>query len=394
VFVPFTAVFIAVLSVRSLRKTCPWHYPWQQVLLVSAGVLIFLLPYTVALSWSYGHFTVGVSGTLNYGFHVDHMPHWVNWQGTGKLVPIHHTTPLLKDQPVFGFATPFHSTYPPYNNMAYWYEGIRPPFSPGMQLNALLRSCIELARVVAQHTFLLCIMAATLIVIIHKPYRSDLYEGMRFGWPIVALAAMGVGVYLLVHVEDRYLAPFCMLAATIPWLPILSGRSRSDPRYVATLLTLYAITGGVDIARANRAAFGAAFRQTDFHEDRDWQIATLLKSYGLNKNDPVAIIDGPEPAYRCSWAYVSGLRIVGEFGGVPWSIAPWDRTRFDPINREPADEDYAQKFWTFSPTQRERVLDAFRPLHPRAVISLWNPAGRAEPGWRPIGHTGAWVYFF
>ena len=87
---------------------------WSPLATAAAIYLPSLVLFAAGMSWSYGQFTLGATGPLNYAFHVSHLPHWYHWQGGEPFgMPIHPSPPLAPDVPAFGFAG-FTSTYPPY----------------------------------------------------------------------------------------------------------------------------------------------------------------------------------------------------------------------------------------------------------------------------------------
>src|ERR1700739_3121464 len=141
--------------------------------LARGGFLPPLLPLATPTSHFYPPMTYGVTGELNYAFHVNHLPHWTNWQGGppefGK--PIHPTRQLLEDLPVFEFGAPFKSTYPPYNNMAYWYQGFSHFFSLRLQILAVIRSSYFLAEIIKDNPFFFFLFIAFCIAISSREYR-------------------------------------------------------------------------------------------------------------------------------------------------------------------------------------------------------------------------------
>ena len=99
------AIILFVLLIDCFATRRGW-----QCLGVSAAVSgVLFACYVAAISRSYGALTLGASGPLNYAFHVNHLPHWTNWQGGPYPLgtPIHPTRQLFPDLPAFEFATPF-----------------------------------------------------------------------------------------------------------------------------------------------------------------------------------------------------------------------------------------------------------------------------------------------
>jgi hypothetical protein len=352
-------------------------------------------PYVATISWSYGQLTLGVTGSLNYGFHVNHMPHWANWQGgsTAFGTPLHPTKQLLSDLPLYEFGAPFRTTYPPYNNMAYWYQGSKDFFNQKLQIIAVARTFYFLARIVKANPFLFALALALLAVSLKRPWRMPFQRAARLVWPLLLPAILGLAIYLAVNVEDRYLSPFCLIFSLLPLLPLLDPALSSRRLLATSLLAIYTSGAAVELAAIDGPAFRAAINRADYHRDPQWKLATALSAYGLKRGDAVALVDDTNPAYRCHWAYISGLRIVAEFGSRPWRLAPWERTRFDHLPADPADEDYGFFFWRrLTPQKRARVIEAFRNSGARAILSLSGPESTVEPGWRHIAGTEAWIY--
>ncbi len=92
------------------------------VLLVTSCFLAVSAPWLVALSRAKGRFTFGDSGRLNYSALVSPGGRIINWQGAppGSGIPVHATRQLVKNPPVYEFATPVGGTYPPSFDPSYW----------------------------------------------------------------------------------------------------------------------------------------------------------------------------------------------------------------------------------------------------------------------------------
>jgi hypothetical protein len=204
----------------------------------------------------------------------------------------------------------------------------------------------------------------------------------------------GFGTYFLVHVEDRYLSAFVMILALVSCAPLMDVKLPSRRQLAAALVAIYAVGTLGELVLTDTPTFTAAFRRADFHDDPRWQIANALTASGLQPGDAVAVIRDSAPAVRVSWAYVSRLRIVAEFGGLPYRIEPEDRNRFDRKD-EALWPDYSEMFWTqLTPQQREQVMKAFSQSGARAVVSLSMPKVLPDPGWVPLKGTTAWLYTF
>ncbi|MGA2672920.1 MAG: hypothetical protein ABSE99_06790 [Terracidiphilus sp.] len=391
VFLCNAAIFLLILILARFTGKIPWR-----TFAISALVYLALfIPYVSGISWSYGQFTLGSSGELNYAFHVNHLPHWTNWQGGPSQFgrPIHSSVQLLNDLPAFAFLEPFTSTYPPYNNLAYWYRGFRHFFSIANQISAAGQGCYYFAGIVKAHQILWAFLMVLLVITLKRDWRKAALGSLRALWPIVILPVLALIPYLLVHVEDRYLGGILLVLTLSPLALALDPKFPSRRFALVFLLTAYTIGAIAELGRYDAWTIHAALHRQDFHRDPQWRLATALTAGGLRAGDTVALIGRRDANFRCSWAYVARIRVVAEFGSLPWSIEPWDRMPFEHLKPEEADQDWGTFFWQLPPEQRERVIRAFHDTGVRAVVSLAQP-NASSSGWISVSDTGAWIYSF
>lgn len=290
---------------------------------------VLLACYVAAISWSYGELTLGATGALNYAWHVNELPHWQNWQGGPPPfgLPTHPTRQVFPGLPVFEFAYPFHSTYPPYNNVAYWYQGFRQFFSPERQLIAIARSIYDLARIAVHHPIVPCTAAGLLVYLLKPQWRRAIRSTAKSLWPVGLPALAGFGTYIAVgRVNDYYISAFVLVFALFSLAPLLDTTLTRRGFLAGALVLIYTMGALAELAFIDGSTISAALRLADFHADPQWRLSAALSAYGLKRDDPVAVIRDSVPPYRCDWAYLSGLRIVAEFGSVPFRLAPADRT--------------------------------------------------------------------
>ncbi len=369
--------------------------PLRTFAICASVYLVLFIPFVAGISWSYGQFTLGSSGELNYALHVNHLPHWTNWQGGPREFgrPLHSSVQLLNDLPVFGFREPFASTYPPYNNLAYWYRGFHHFFSIGNQLSAALKGCYRLVEIVKTNQILWAFLAVMLGLTWKRDWRMAALQSLRTLWPILVLPVLALLPYLLVHLEGRYLGGILLLLTLLPLAFALDPKFTARRSFLVFVLAAYIAGAFAELDRYDGWTIQAALTGQDFHRDPQWRLAETLSSHGLRPGDTVALIGRAGFNIRCSWAYIAHVRVVAEFGSLPWSIEPWDRTPFDHSQAEEADKDWGVVFWQLPQQQRERVINAFRGTGARAVISLAQP-GAGSSGWIFLPGTGAWIYSF
>jgi hypothetical protein len=392
IFLPFACLFILTLFIYCCARGGLWRSFG-----VVAGVFGFIsVIYVAGISWSYGDLTLGATGALNYPWHVNGLPHHTNWQGGPEQLgqPIHPTSQLVPGLPAFGFGTPFRTTYPPYNDVAYWYKGFRSFFSLKNQVLAMGRSLWLMERILKENPFVLAAGAALLLPLVRRSWRTSIIKTMTRSWPLLLPTVAGFGTYFLVHVEARYLSAFLMVIALLSWAPLLESTLPFRRQFITALVIIYSAGVLGELVLTDGASFQGALHHADFHDDEHWRIANALTAAGLRPGDPVAVIRDTYPTSRVSWAYVSRLRIVAEFGGVPYRIEPQDRTRLD-RNDEALWPDYSEMFWTqLTSQQREQVMKAFSQSGARAVVSLSMPKVLPGSGWVPLKGTPAWLYTF
>lgn len=392
VFLWFAVAFLIIFAFSGFLRKLPWRS-------CSVAAFVFFImsgPYVAAISKSYGQLTFGVSGPLNYAFHVNHLPHWTNWQGSQKFgFPLHPTRQLIAGLPAFEFGSPFKTTYPPYNNLAYWYQGFKTVYSAKLQLLATAHVLYMAALIVKHNPFFIALGAASLAVMLKREWRRAFTPNVIYMWPLFVPAILSLGAYAAVNVEERYLSPFCLILSLLPLLPLLHSHIGSKRLLVALLM--FTFTGGLaaELAAAEKGTFESLVSRYDFHRDSQWKLSSALPLLGLNRGDAIATIDGSFPGYRCEWAYVCALRIVAEFGSLPWEVAPWERASFDQIGPQLADEDYDTLFWKkLTPDRRAQILSAFLHAGAQAVLDLSPPDVPLEPGWQMVSGTNTRIYSF
>ncbi|WP_433969207.1 hypothetical protein [Tunturiibacter gelidiferens] len=348
-------------------------------LLRTVGVfLLFVVPYGVGLSWAVGRPTLGEAGTLNYAFHVNHLKHWMGWQGGPKGLgsPVHPVQMLSTHPPVFAFGEPFHVTYSPQFNMVYWYEGYRPFFSFRNAAQAVLVN-LRTSKYVFQEIIPVAIVVVLCFCIAFWPRAGD-RVGARPSlsqWFLYLPSLLGIFVLLLIHVEGRYVAGFLCVLAMAPFLRLDSWRGplRSGVRTVALLLLVMASV--FNSAERLRGAVRLAVARTDMQSGGQWAVAQYLQGLGLKAGDRVASVS-PGNDMRCTWAYASRVHVVAALGN----------DAYDPQNQI---EDLHLFF--DDPSTQEQVLQLFRKQGALAVVATEIPFDVSSQGWQRVPGSKAWV---
>jgi hypothetical protein len=380
VFLPLSVIVLAAALFPFRRQL-----PRRAALSASAALLLFVIPYAAALSWAIGRPTIGESGSLNYAYHVNKLPHWMGWQGSAgsdpRLGTPIHPVHLLRDHPaVFGFGEPFHVTYPPQYNLPYWYDGYRHFFSPLNALRAIATNLHALEAVLHENLPITVALLFALAILIYRPRKSGSVGTRlrveRFAistWPILLPSLLGIAVYLQVHLEGRYVAAFLAILALLPFLA--AGKPAIGKQ--ALILALLFFGTCADLYPFLRLPVRRALAHTDMQSEGQWIIAHYLIQSGFKPGDRVASVTTLNDI-RCTWAYAAGLHIVADIGN-------------DAYDPQAQHEDF-NLFWT-DPTIQQDVLRLFREQGAVAVIapSVSPRALPLSPAWQRIPDTNAWL---
>lgn len=382
IFLPLALLLLATpAAVFYLRK--------RSLYLPALSFLVFLLisvPYIIGLSWSFGRFTTGESGQLNYALHVNYLPRWTNWQGgpAGYGMPIHPTHEVMKSPDLFTFAEPYHNTYPPFGNIVYWYEGYRHFWSTKYQAIGIARDLGYLAKIVAtQPVFYAAILSLLILLFSARDWKAWIKTALGF-WPFAFPALMGIVLYIQVHLEDRYLGSFFTILCLIPFIAACSMPVIPKRKVQSGILALMALGAALSYALVDRDIFIHLRHHYTYAENPQWKLGLGLIHLGLKPGDEVAAVGGPNAS--CTWAYIAHLRIVAELGG-----DPFDQQHPDPgpPNKE------VKEFWTGTSQFQSRVLSLFHDVGAVAVIASAKPADIPAPmGWQRVDGTDTWVYLF
>ncbi|WP_433963342.1 hypothetical protein RBB74_17240 [Tunturiibacter gelidiferens] len=333
----------------------------------------------MGLSWALGRPTLGEAGALNYAFHVNHLKHWMGWQGGPKELgsPIHPVRLLRTDPPVFAFGEPFHVTYPPQFNMVYWYQGYRQFFSFRNEIRAVFEN-LRALKDVLRETLAVTLAVALCFCLVLWDAISHRDSGTRSvsTWVLYLPSVLGVLFFLLVHMEGRYVAGFLCVLFLAPYLALdgWSGSTRSALRTAALVLLVVATV--YNSSKQLSGAVQSAVGRVDMQSGGQWAVAEYLQEMGLKAGDKVASVS-PGNDIRCAWAYASRVHVVAAIGN----------DAYDPEHQR---EDLHLFFDNAS--IQDEVLELFREQGAVAVVATGIPFDVSSPGWRRVPGSRAWVF--
>ena len=382
IFFPLAFILIAVgAGAFIVRKRSLGPTP-----VAFAVFLVVAVPYVAGLSWSFGHFTTGESGKLNYAFHVNYLPRWTNWQGgpPGYGTPIHPTHEVMTHPDLFVFSEPYHNTYPPFGNVVYWYQGYRYFWSPKYQAIGIVRDLRYLGEILfKQPIFYATALSALLLLIAAEDRRKWIVTTLKL-WPFYLAALLGIVLYVQVHLEDRYLGSFLATLCLVPFVTAAEQRALPSRKTLPLIFVVMALGSALNYMLVDRDVFLHIRHHYTYAENPQWKLGVGLQNLGLKPGDEVAAVGGPNAS--CTWAYLAHVRIVAELGGDPFD-------QLHPI-AGPTNQEVGQ-FWHGSPALQAKILELFHDAGAVAAVASDKPADvSTPPGWQHVDDTNTWVYLF
>ncbi|HWP47261.1 MAG TPA: hypothetical protein VNM22_08885 [Candidatus Limnocylindrales bacterium] len=361
-----TKAFMFPLAFIFLGVSILVDNPRITVLRTLIALMVFLLitsPFIIALSKVKGRLTFGDSGKLNYVWHVNEIP-GRHWQGDSldHKPLVHPTQQIYEVPPVYEFAFPVGGTYPPWYDPSYWYEGVKPHFRIIQQAKALLRNLCVYFRLLLGPVGALMI---GLSILFYKSGQGpESLRDIRVYWPLLIPVLTAQGLFLLVHVERRYIAPFIVITLVVLFAGI--RLTHTNKRLVPTL-TLAVLMAFIlsTVPKTVGDVLSIPWGQPHIY----WQVAEGLKRIGVQPGDKVASTSYSH-SINVKWARLARVQIIAEV--------------------------YSQEgdgFWTASPVIREQILAAFAKAGAKVVVTDMIPDSVDKAGWQQVGDTGYYAYF-
>ena len=342
-----------------------------------------VLTYGAALSHAVGHPTLGEAGSLNYAWHVDRLAKWVHWQGGTDPAekawpkpsiarfaqwqsdppdfgaPTHPSLQLGANPTVLIFNAPVQATYTPYYDPAWFYQGYHHLFRWRYQLIALGKNLVDLLQVVLTQPIT---YALTLILLFSL---AAFAQTIRPLWPIAASAAIGIALYLPVHLEGRYLSAFLAVLA----VTLLVGL-QATTRFRTILLSLFFVAAAAGIVRSQAPIWSRALHHWSPHNNIEWRTAEAVQAAGIPRGTQVGMISWT-PNVHADWAFMSGVRITAEIATGPDEAA----------------------FWAATPARQATIFAEFQQSGAIAVLTQ-DPPRNQNSQWQQLPGAPIWIHRF
>ena len=338
---------------------------WKAALKMSVGALVILLSlgslYFVPLSHARGSFTFGESSRFNYLVHVNRAQPEVYLQSPGKARGsfTHSPERIFTSPPSYAFPSPEQVTYPLRFDPSDWIAGVEPHVNLKTQVGTVWRNASQTAALLSQ---LYLVIAGVLVLGYFS--RAEISRPLTKAWPLWLVGLTGCTMYLLVHVEPRYVAGFIALF----WIGIIFGFQQIRPMGNRKWVIVGAVTISASllfplISRTYTRSF-----QSGLRPNVDAEAAAALGELGIHSGDHVARIS--PFSYDIAMARIARVQISAE-----------------------VDFEHANEFWSSPAPLQEQLLQIFASRGAKAVIANspeLTPVNRA--GWIRLGSTQYWVW--
>lgn len=321
----------------------------------AGGFVLIAGPFLYTLSKKEAHLTFGESGRVNYLMYADGLPaYWL-----GEVVPgaAANYKAICADLPVYAFRVVPKGLFYPAIEPSRWYAGLVPYLNVRQEAANLRDGYHTLGGMVEAECDLLLGFVLLLLV---TGVRAGLRSVLQW-WFLWVPAACGVGMFWLVHVEERFIVPFLVLAAVGVYSGVLLAGCRKW-RIVGTILLALLLTQG------GRAAFVIAkgfLSSNSSTAKATQQTIADLEAAGVPQGSKVALIGNPIAPY---WAWMGQYLIVGE---LPASGVP--------------------RFLGTTGVERERVYGCLAQTHAEAVLIHAEIPEVLGPGWKHVGPGDLYV---
>lgn len=313
--------------------------------------LIAASPQLIAVSRLAGYPTYGEVGQLAYATFVNRYP--ALWTGAepNSGVPVHPVRRIVDDPQAYEFtsAKP-SSSYPVWDEPAYWLKGMQPHFDLERQARAVEGGLSHYQKLFAP----LFLAAVVLMFMGIRGQGSRLFD--------VCAVAVGVLVlYALVNVESRLVAPwgvilFLALSSSLAFREDVS--SRAGVRAVLAAFAIWSLGVSANNARHSAQELVSELRGGGITHEY-WKAASALQKLGVRRGQKVASIGRSSESY---WARLAGVQIAME-------IPP----------------EAAGDYWAARPAEQNRVQKIFADHGADMIVASVVPGNGAPPPWIYLG---------
>jgi hypothetical protein len=353
---------VALLAVPFLPSRISFASRMARTILAGIVFAAVAAPLVIALSRSKGRFTVGDTGKLAYAETIDGLSGTVVWwHGQGDFgTPKHPVRMISTNPPVYEYASPVGGTYPPWYDPSYWLDGAKPYLSMRGQLSVItLGAQVYSACLMSECGFIVGLVA--LLLLDRGKYRY--LQNVAATWPGWIAALAGIGMFLIVAVEPRYVAAFLALVGVCLVSGIRLSPTTRTKRILIGLALGIAAVNFVSIAEVAVRKLPSSLMHPQHTE---WDVAQALSQAGVFPGDHVATIT--DHRFSEYWAHLAQVKVIAEI--------PFDQ---------------AQTLASLDAESRPHLLGVLRQTGAKAVVAGPAPLPQTGMRWTRLGNTD---YYF
>jgi hypothetical protein len=307
-----TAMFLVALLVIGASFALVRPRSRRGPLVAAALFVLVASPWIASLSLHERRVTYGNTGPLMYAWWVNQWPGGVLWIGepaeSGR--PAHPVARVFQKPDVFAFDWPTPVTYAPFYDPTYWNQGISARVYPARQLRALQRTAAESLGILGAGLWALGpVLAIVLLLARGWAGLGARLWALRLVW---VPALLSCAIYLIVHVEGRFIAGQLQVAAALMLALVTAStatRIRIERIAAAGCVLAACATAGPVAAGAARHTLRNVAAGESVDASPDWHVAEALRMAGVPPGTRVGVIGN---TIDVAWAQLAGVRIVGE----------------------------------------------------------------------------------
>ncbi len=363
VMFPLAFVFMAVELLVTFRKRAQF-----QVVITLLVFAVLASPLVVGISRMVGSTSFGEDGTLNYAWYIDakgNQPVQIPFYSPRPAAYLEHPPKLIYSNPnVFAFSRPFKVTYSPWFDPPFWNEGVTPRVDFMGQLRAINRGVIKSYKPLVLPAWGV-IGGFVILWLAGDDHPLQLRESSGV-WCFLIPGISGFGLYLLVHVATRLVAPFVLLI----WLGLFSGIRLGAFWQARRISAAVALVVGVSLTTLTATYVLRQMSTPESSLQNDYgQAAVSLRKEGLLSGDTVAILGSWKDGNAMYWARLDGLRIVAQI---------------------PSED--ASAFWRSTPSTKRQIFEQISRMGVRAMVTEQRPPCGNSETWHKLGSTHYYAY--
>jgi hypothetical protein len=293
---PLAILFFLMLLVFSRAE----KHGWLKCLASVAAFVLIAGPFLYTLSKKESRFTFGDSGRVSYLMYADGLPaYWLGEGIPGGKRAVNYRT-LCTDPTVYAFREAPPGVFYPAFDPSQWYAGLVPTMNVRQEASNLRDGFHTLGPMAEAETDLIL---GFVILLLIAGWKTGLKSVL--GWWFLWLpAACGIAMFWLVHVEERFIAPFIVLGCLGLYLGALVPACKK-PTIVRTVLLAVLLVQG---ARVGIIVFKEFLSVPASSTTAAAKVVQDLNTLGVPPKSKIALIGNPLGPY---WAWMGQYSIVG-----------------------------------------------------------------------------------